>query len=325
MSGRLRRREIVAGLAIAATLRTLTAAAQAARVPTIGVLVAAAPGSDKFWRLFRESMAKLGYVDGKTVRYTLRSNEGHLDRLRGLAAELVRHKVDLIVTWFTPAAIAARNATHEIPIVMAIAGDPVATGLVKSLARPGGNITGEAGVTPELAAKTLEFLRDMLPSARRMAVLVNVPDPFSKPFLEQVRHAGAVTGIAIEPVMIYHPAELEAAFAGMAKHRPDAVIVQPSLPTERAAQLALEYRLPSACAVAAYGDVGGLMSYGFNEADTYRHAAEFVDKILKGAKPADLPVQRPSTFELVINIKTAKALGLTVPRSLLAEADKVIE
>jgi putative ABC transport system substrate-binding protein len=182
-----------------------------------------------------------------------------------------------------------------------------------------------AGVAVDLAGKCVELVRDMLPSARRVAALVNAPDPFSKPFLEQVSLGGAASGIAIEPIMIHSAEELEAAFPPMAKNRPDAVIVQPSLPARRSAALALQYRLPAVSFVRGIVDEGGLMSYGADEADAYRRAAVFVDKILKGAKPADLPVEQPTRFELVINLKTAKALGLTVPPALLARADEVIE
>jgi putative tryptophan/tyrosine transport system substrate-binding protein len=268
---------------------------------------------------------ELGYVEGQSVRYEFRSDEGQANRLPELAAELVRLKVDVIVTWFTPPALAAKQATHDIPIVMALAGNPVETGLVESLARPGGNVTGMAGVGAELAAKCVELIREMIPSARRIAVLANVPDPFSKPFLEQIQRAGDASGTAVDPIMIHSAEELDAAFPAMGKGRPDAVIVQPSLPTKRVAELAVRYKLPAVSFVRDIADVGGLMTYSVAEAAAYRRAAVFVEKILKGAKPADLPVEQPTRFELVINLKTAKAIGLTVPPSLLARADEVIE
>jgi putative tryptophan/tyrosine transport system substrate-binding protein len=270
-------------------------------------------------------MRELGYIDGQNIRYEFRSDEGQVSRLPRLAEELVRLKVDLIVTRFTPAALAAKQATREIPVVMALAGNPVETGLVDSLARPGGNVTGMSGVGAELAGKCPELIRELLPSARRVSVLVNAPDPFSKPFLEQIRVGGAAAGVAIEPVMIHSAEELDAAFPTMERERPDAVIVQPSLPAKRTAELALQFRLPAISFVRGIVDEGGLMSYGAEETDAYRRAAIFVDKILKGAKPADLPVEQPTRFELVINLKTARALGLTVPAALLARADEVIE
>jgi putative ABC transport system substrate-binding protein len=319
----MKRRDLLTLAAGAAGAWSVAALAQQAKMPTIGVLVIAIPGSERFWQLFEKDMRELGYVEGQSVHFEFR--QGPVSGLPELAAELVRLKVDLIVTWFTPAALAAKQATGDISIVMALAGNPVETGLVASLARPGGNITGMAQLGAELAGKCVELIRDMLPSAHRVAVLVNAPDPFSKPFLEQIRLAGAASGTAIEPIMIHSSEELEAAFPTMEKNRPDAVIVQPSLPAKRAAELALQYRLPAVSFVRGIVDEGGLMSYGADEADTYRRAAIIVDKVLKGAKPADLPVEQPTKFDLVINLKTATALGLTIPPAFLARVDEVIE
>src|SRR5207237_503895 len=239
-------------------------------------------------------------------RFEFRSAEGHLDRLPELAAELVRLKVDIIVTWFTPTALAARQATHEIPIVMAETGDPIGTGLVASLPRPGGNVTGLASVTAELAGKCVQLIRDMLPRARRVTALANATDPFSKPFLEQIKLGGEATGTTINPVSIGDSEELEAAFAAMEKDRPDAVIVQPSLPSKRAAELALKQRVPAVSVPRWFAEEGGLMAYSPKFTELYRRAAAYVDKILKGAQPADLPVEQPTYFELVINMRTAK-------------------
>src|SRR5215469_3241464 len=192
----------------------------------------------------------------------------------------------------------------------------VGTGLVENLARPGGNMTGNSSLNPELGAKAIDLIRQMVPSAHRIGVLGNVPDPFSKPFLKQIQDAGEATGTAIEPIMIHTAEELDAAFAAMETSRVDAVIVQPSLPTKRIAQLALRYRIPSGCAFRDFAYDGGLMSYFADEAEMYRSAAVLVDKVLKGAKPAVLPVEQPTRFALVINLKTAKALGLTIPHNL---------
>jgi putative tryptophan/tyrosine transport system substrate-binding protein len=218
-----------------------------------------------------------------------------------------------------------KQATHEIPIVMAETGDPVGTGLVASLPRPGGNVTGMAAVTAELAGKTVQLIRDMLPAARRVTALANATDPFSKPFLEQIKLGGEATGTTINPVRISSPEEFETAFASMDKDRPDAVIVQPSLPSKRAAELALKHRVPAVSVSRWFAEEGGLMAYSARYIDLFRKAAVYVDKIFKGAQPADLPVEQPTHFALVINMKTAKALGIDVPESLLTRADEVIE
>jgi putative ABC transport system substrate-binding protein len=320
----MKRSDFLAMVASAA-LWPLPGTAETAQVPTIGVLVVESPASQRFWRLFREDMRELDYVEGKNVRYEFRSDGGQGSRLPALAAELVGLKVDLIVAWFTPAALAARQATRQIPIVMALVGSPVENGLVESLARPGGNVTGMAALGAELAGKCVDLVRELVPSAHRIAALVNAPDPFSKPFLRQIQLNGEASGTAIEPIMIQSTAELDPAFTAMEKERPDAAIVQPSLPIKRVAELAIKSRIPAMSFIRDFANEGGLMSYGSEEADAYRKAAVYVDKILKGAKPADLPVQQPTKFELVVNLKTAKALGLTIPPSILARADEVIE
>jgi len=321
----MRRREFLSLSVGAAVGWPLTAHAQQRKVPIIGVLVVGAPGWEQFWRLFRGDMAELGYIEGQNVRYEFRSDQGQISRLTELAAELVQLHVDLIVTWFTPAAQAAKVATRDIPIVMALAGDPVATGLVDSLSRPGGNVTGMSGVNAQLGGKCVELIREMLPSAHRVVALANAPDPFSKPFVEQIRAGGTAVGIVIEARILSRAEELEAAFLDMDKERPDAIIVQPSLPTKRAAELAAKYRIPTISTLRSFAEQGGLMSYAAVLPYLYQRAAVYVDKILKGAKPDNLPVEQPTQFELIINMKTAKALGLTMPSSLLTRADDVIE
>ena len=321
----MRRREFIALLGGAAAVRPLAAHAQQPKMPTVGALVIGNINPEQFWREFRQGLRDLGYVEGQNIRFEFRSAEGHLDRLPELAAELVRLKIDIIVTWFTPAALAAKQATLEIPIVMAETGDPVGTGLVASLPRPGGNVTGIASATAELAGKSVQLIRDMLPWTRRVTALANATDPFSKPFLEQIRLGGEATGTTINPVRISSSEELETAFASMEKDRPDAVIVQPSLPSKRAAELALKHRVPAVSVPRWFAEEGGLMSYSPRYVDLFRKAAVYVDKILKGARPADLPVEQPTHFELIINMKTARALGIAVPPTLLARADEVIE
>ena len=208
---------------------------------------------------------------------------------------------------------------------MANSGDPVGTGLIASLARPGGNITGMAGVTAELAGKSVELIRDLMPSTKTVAALCNGPDPFSKPFLHHIMLGGRAADIAVKPMILGSHDELDAAFSTMRQQQVDAVIVQPSLPTARAAELALRHRLPATSVPRWFAEEGGLMSYSAQLADTYRQAAFYVDKILKGAKPADLPVEQPTKYQLVLNLKTARALGLTIPPTMLARADEVIE
>jgi putative ABC transport system substrate-binding protein len=322
----LTRREFIGLLGGAAAMRPLAARAQQAKTPTVGALVIGNINPEQFWREFRQGLRDLGYVEGQNIRFEFLSAEGRLDRLPELAAELVSLKVDIIVTWFTPAALAAKQATLEIPIVMAETGDPVGTGLVASLARPGGNVTGIASATAELAGKSVQLIRDMLPRARRVTALANATDPFSKPFLEQIKLGGEATGTTIDPVGISSSEELETAFASMVDEPPDAVIVQPSLPSKRAAELALKHRVPAVSVPRWFAEEqGGLMSYSARYADLFRNAAVYVDKILKGAQPADLPVEQPTRFELIINMKTARALGIDVPPTLLARADEVIE
>ena len=321
----MRRRAFLKMMSGVTTCWPLAVSAEQTRVTTIGVLVRSAPGWQQFWELFREALRQLGYVEGNNIRFELRTDEGDISRLPDLAAELVRLKVDVIVPWFTPAAIAAKHATSEIPIVCAICGDLVGTGLVESLARPGGNVTGNSSLNAELSAKFVELIREMIPSAGRVAVLANAPDPFSTVFVQQIQLAGQATGTAIDPIMIHSAEELDGAFQSMERSRPDAVIVQPSLPTKRAAELALQQRLPAFSVPRWFAEQGGLMSYSAIYADLFRKTAVYVDKILKGAQPADLPVEQPTRFQLIINMKTAKALGLTVPAALLARADEVIE
>jgi putative tryptophan/tyrosine transport system substrate-binding protein len=325
----------LSGMTAPGILRPVVAAWRYGNVAARGARAAAKDGEN--WRpcrresgplltLFRKYLRDLGYVEGQNVLFEFRSAQGAVDRLADLAAELVRLRVDLIVTWFTQSSQAAKQATNEIPIVMAEAGDPVGTGLVASLPRPGGKITGIAAVTAELAGKSVEFIREIMPSASRVAALCNAADPFSKPFLEQIQLAAATAGINVRPFLITRPSEeFDAAFSQMGEQGIDAIIVQPSLPTKHAADLALKHRLPSVSVPKWFAEEGGLMAYSASPADNYRQAAVYVDKILKGTKPADLPIVQPTKFELVINLKTAKALGLKIPESFLLRADELIE
>jgi putative ABC transport system substrate-binding protein len=245
--------------------------------------------------------------------------------LRSLADELVRLEVEIIVAFQTPAGTAAKIATSSIPIVLGASGDPIGTGLVASLARPGGNVTGVTGAGGEMAAKNLELVREVLPAARRVAALANAPDPFHRPFLAHIQDAGRKLGIDIKAMPLTRVNEFDAVFAQLRQWRADAVIVQPTLPQVRAADLSLKHHVPAFSPNTNFPAAGGLMSYSADQPALFRESAIFVDKILKGRKPADLPVQLPTKFRLVVNLKTAKALGLAIPPTLLTRADDVIE
>ena len=288
-----------------------------------GALVLTRGDVDAFGKVSRAGLREFGYVEGQNIVIDIRSVDGNAAALPALAAELVRSKVDIIVTVFTPCALAAKQATADIPIVAAVVGDPVGTGLVASLARPGGNVTGLSQLGPETAGKCVELFRDLIPSLRSIGVLANPLDPFTKPFLEHIHHTGRSNGIEIKPIMARGADEGEAAFAAFAKDQVDAVILQAGFFPN--ANLAIRYRLPSASILRSYTLAGGLMSYGADIPDLFRRSTILVHKILQGTKPADLPVEQPTKFNLVINLKTAKAIGLAIPEAFLLRADEVIE
>jgi putative ABC transport system substrate-binding protein len=318
----MRRRDFVKLASGAMVAWSFAARAQQTR-PKLGILLVG--NREPFSREFAAGLHELGYIDGQNIAIELRSADGKLDRLPDLAAELVRLGVDIIVASETPAVQAAKRATGDIPIVMAPSGDPVGTGLVASLARPGGNVTGLSAATAELSGKSLELIRELLPSATRVAALADPTNPFTKPFLAQIHLVAGGLAVAVEEVMVRNAEEFAAAFEDMDRKRVEAVIVQPTLPRGPIVELLHRHKLPAVSGNRAFADAGGLMSYAGSLADRYRNAAPYIDKILKGAKPADLPVQQPTRFELVVNMKTAKELGLTVPPSLLARADELIE
>ena len=320
----MRRREFIT-LVGGAAAWPLAARAQQSKIPRIGALVLTDEDGRAYGKELREGLRELGLVEGQNFALELHSADGKANRLPELAEELVRRKVDVIAAIFTPCALAARQATREIPI-FAIAGDPVGTGLVTNLARPGGNVTGLSNMGAETAGKTLELFRDMLPSLRRVAVLANPVDPFTRSLLEQVQLAGRTAGIEIAPVaMVRGLDEVETAFAAIARERADAVVVPGIFFANTVANLAIRYHLPSASVLRSFAEAGGLLSYGADIPHMYRRSAVFVHKILQGTKPADLPVEQPTKFELVINLKTAKAIGLDVPLFLQQRADEVIE
>jgi putative tryptophan/tyrosine transport system substrate-binding protein len=322
----VRRRQFIAILAGAPLTWPMVARAQQSQTKRIGALVIGNADVPSFTKELREGLREFGHIEEQDYIIELRSAEGQLSRLPELAAELVRLKVDVIVALLTPCGLAASHATREIPIVI-LAGNPVEAGLVESLSRPGANVTGLSLMAAETLGKCVELFRDMLPSARRLAVIANAADPvFAKAFVEQARLAGSVTGSEITPVvMVRSPDELEAAFATVAKEKSDAVVLQGSLPTKRMIELALAHRLPAAASFRAFAETGGLMAYAAEGPVLYRRMATFVHRILRGEKPADIAVEQPTKFELVINLKTARAIGITIPPSFMARADEVIE
>jgi putative tryptophan/tyrosine transport system substrate-binding protein len=325
MSG-MKRREFMGLLGGAAVAWPLAARGQQSKVARIGALYIGLADAESFKNELREGLRELGYIEGQNIAFEFRSAEGKLDRLPELAAELVRLKVDVIAALYVPSALAAKQATSEIPIVI-VAADPVETGIVAGLARPGGNITGVSLMSAVMIGKCVELFRDMLAATRQIAVLTNSADPlFAKLVLDEAERAGSITGIKIQPIMVRGPdEELDAAFAAMAKAQADALVIQGSLSTRRVADLALEHRLPAASTTRAFVDAGGLMSYGADGPALFRLGAKFVHRILQGRQPNDLPIEQPTKFELAVNLKTAKAMGLTIPESFLLRADALIE
>jgi putative ABC transport system substrate-binding protein len=305
-------------------------AQQAAKVARIGYLTNHVTSSPHLPEAFRQGLRDLGYVEGRNVVIEYRDAEGKLERLPALAAELVALKVDVIVASAYPGTLAAKNATNTIPIIMVAVADPVRMGLIASLVRPGGNITGLTLLAgTEIVGKHLELLKEAVPNLSRVAVLWNPANPMHVLRLREVEVAGRSLRVQLQILKAQGPEEFDSAFAAMTRERAGALYVvgDPMLSRHRRrlAELAAKSRLPAVYELKDHAEAGGLMAYGPSLLDMYRRAATYVDKILKGAKPADLPVEQPTKFELVINLKTAKALGLTIPPSLLRRADEVIQ
>jgi len=304
---------------------------QPARTARVGVLVPGSPASTKnLFEAFKQGMRELGYSEGQHVVFERRFSEGRPERLSDLAAELVRIKVDVILTSTDQAIAAVKQQTQTIPIVMANSTDPVGTGFVASLARPGGNITGRSAMSPELSGKRLELLREVVPGLSRVALLWN-PD-IRGALLEYKETEGAARSLhlQLQSAEVSRADDLDRALSAVKTGRAEALIVQAPNPIAYAnrgqiVRFAQRNRLPSIYGTKDFADAGGLIAFGPNAADQWRRAAAYVDKILKGARPADLPVEQPTTFELVVNLKTAKALALTIPVSLLQRADHVIQ
>jgi len=307
-------------------------AQQTAKIARIGYLAVYRAPSPHLGEAFRQGLRDLRYVEGRNVVIEFRDAEGKLDRLPALAAELVALQVDVIVAPNTATVLAAKQATRTIPVVFAVVADPVASGFVTSLARPGGNVTGLSLLAPELVGKCLELLKQAVPGVSRVAVLWQpggLGELTEKNMLKEADVAARALGVGVQVVEARHPADLDRAFSDMIRARADALTVlgTPMFMNERRrlVELPAMHRLPTVYSLREFADAGGLLSYGANQADLYRRAAYYVDKILRGAKPADLPVEQPTKFELVVNLKTAKALGLSISPALLARADQVIE
>jgi putative ABC transport system substrate-binding protein len=327
----MKRRDFISllGGAAGATLplRPL-AAQQPGKVPRIGYLF---PGSASTRdEAFRQGLREVGYVEGRNIVIEYRFAEGKFDQLPDLAAELVNLEVDVIVAAVTQASLAAKGATRTIPIVMVAVSDPLGSGLIASLARPGANITGTSAMSAEVAGKSLELLKEIVPNLSRVVVLWN-PDNaiFQAQVLRETQVAAGALGLELQTFGARGPSELDRAFAGMTRARAGALLVLPDpillSHGARIVDFAEKSRLPAMYGTKEYAAAGGLMAYGPNYAELYRRTATYVDKILKGAKPADLPVEQPTKFELVINLKSARALGLSFPITLLGRADEVIE
>jgi len=318
---------MVGGSVLAAQLPDHTR--QTAKVPLIGFLgLASASSSARQLESFRAGLRDLGYRESQNVVIDYRWADGEYERLSDLANELVRLRVDILVTHGTPGALAAKRATATIPIVVATSADAIALGLVESLARPGGNVTGSTFLVPEVNAKRLEMFKEPFPRTGHMAVLVNPNNPAMGPIIQAMKRTAKSLKMELQQFPVRGPNEFAAAFSSMTSSRVDAVAIieEPMFQANAGvlAGLAMQKRLPSA-GFKEFAEAGGLLGYGADIIRLFRRAAYFVDRILKGAKPADLPIEQPTKFELVINLKTAKALGLTIPPSVLGRADQVIE
>jgi putative tryptophan/tyrosine transport system substrate-binding protein len=325
----MRRREFITLLGGTAVAWPLTARAQqSGKMPRIGWLQPV-PIPNAWLKGFGQGLLEFGYVEGKNLSIEYRWGDGNFDRLPGMAAELVRLNVDVIISGNTAALLALQKATQTIPIVMLGPGDPVATGLVGSLAGPGGNITGVSLMGRELSGKRLELLKEVVPKLARVTVLSNPNNPAVVLALQETQAAAQTLDLTLQGVDIREPDDLDGALSVTVRERPDALVLlldsMINSQRVRIAAFAVKHRLPSISPFREFAEAGGLMAYGASVPDLFRRSAYYVDKILRGAKPADLPIQQPTKFELVINLKTAKALGLLIPPSLLARADEVIE
>jgi putative tryptophan/tyrosine transport system substrate-binding protein len=324
------RRVFLATMALGALQGPVVAGAQSRKAFRVGILSPFSSGSEQSLRTFRDALRELGYVEGQNIAFEYRWAEGKPEKLPELAAEMVRTKVDVLVSaWGTPAALAAKNATTTIPVVVVGVGDPVGVGLVASLARPGGNVTGSTFLSEETVGKQLQLLKEADPRISRFATLSNPTNPVYGPLLKDIETMGRSINLEVVRLGVQGPGDLEPAFESAKRERIGGLVAlrDTVLITYRArlVELAAKHRLPVMYGMREFVEAGGLMSFEPSLPDLYRRAAQLVDKILKGAKPATLPVERSTQFELVINLKTAKALGLTIPPQLLQRADALIQ
>jgi len=307
----------------------VVAAQQSAKARRIGLLIGSSQSFvAPYVTIFRQALRALGYVESESIAIEYRYADGHYDRLPALAADLVRLKVDIVVTEGTPPTRAAKQATTAIPIVMTVTGDPVAAGLVTNLARPGGNLTGASFFFPEMAAKRLQLLKEVIPLLSRVTVVWNPSNTVHGPVVKSVEEAAKTLGIVVQHVRIQVPADVDDALLAIARGRESLVVLEDGLInvcSPQIAQVAANHRLPTIFGLTTFAEAGGLMAYGPNRPELWRRAATFVDKILRGAKPGDLPVEQPVRFDLVINVSTAERLRLTIPPAVLVRADQVIE
>ena len=301
----------------------------AGKVPRVGFLYRGSPGPSQEIDAFQRGLRELGYIEGQNIAVEYRFARGQVGRLPELAAELVRLNPDVIVAPYTPPALAAKQATSTIPIVFAVVADAIGAGLIVNLARPGGNITGLTSSGADLGGKRLELVKQVIPKVSRVAVLYNPADRSNVLVFEQLQQSAPNLRLILQPLAVREPSEFEAAFSAMTRERANAMLVAAGVLTDEHKELLVSHaakrRMPSMWSHRHFVDAGGLMSYAVNFSDQIRQSAVYVDKILKGARPGDLPVEQPTRYELVINLKTAKALGLTIPQSLLQRADQVIE
>jgi ABC-type uncharacterized transport system substrate-binding protein len=325
----MQRREFITLVGTAAAWPLAAQAQQAAKIPRIGFLFYGSPGPSPELDAFRQGLRELGYIEGQNISVEYRFASGKVELLPDLAAALVRLKPDVIVTPGTPASVAAKQATSTFPIAFAGVADAVGAGLVANLARPGGNITGLTSISAELGGKRLELLKGLVHNASRVAVLYNPADRSNVLVLKELQEAAPALALTLQPLEVREPGEFEGAFAAMTRERADAMFGAAGVLTfqhrQTVVDLAAKRRIPTLWGHRQFVEAGGLMSYAVNFYDQIRRTATYVDQILKGAKPGDLPVQQPTKFEFILNLRTAKALGLNIPPAVLAIADEVIE